>query len=75
MREGTQVDRTPETRSAFLPNSFGQATRHTFERAEVAPAMDGSLGVAFLFRCSETGEVRQWGFEYTQNDLHRLGMH
>lgn len=72
----TIVDRKPVTKSAFLPNCYGQATLHVFERAEVRPPLRGETerGVALLYRCTETGEVRQWGFEYTSEELIRLGV-
>ena len=68
------VDREPKTKGAFLPNSEGRATWHQFERAEEGPGADGDVGVVFLYRCFETGELRAWGFEYTDADLRRPRM-
>lgn len=68
------VDRVPDTRSAFLPNSKGRASLHLFERAEHATGYDGTSGIVLLYRCTETGEIRQWGFEYTSSEMMRLGI-
>lgn len=70
-REGMIVDREPATKVALLPNVHGKPTLHVFERAELSPSFDGDLGVALLYRCQETQELRQWGFEYTDKELGR----
>lgn len=70
------VERKPETRAAHLPNCYGQATLHVFDHAELRPiqAGDTERGVALIYRCTETGELRQWGMEYTSEELIRLGV-
>ncbi len=75
MTKGQIVDRKPETMSAYLVNAaLRRATLHEFERAEVQPLLrgDNEVGVAFLYRCVETGELRRWGMEYTGNERRRL---
>lgn len=67
------VDRRPETKSAIIPNSAGQPTLHTFERAE-SGIVGGERAVLLMYRCSQTGELRQWGLEYTSEELLRLGV-
>jgi hypothetical protein len=60
------VNRTPATKSAILPNAFdGRPTLHVFERAEIQPVFPGEKeeGVALLYRCTRTGELRRWGCE------------
>lgn len=74
MTKGQIVDRKPETLSAYLVvPALKRATLHTFERAEVQPLLrgDNEVGVAMLYRCTETGELRRWGIEYTDAEIRR----
>lgn len=72
----TVVDRVPSTRSALLPNSWGDVTRHEFDHAQQEPILTSvgaiEAGVVFYYRCSETGALRAWGCEYTNADLRKL---
>lgn len=60
-----------ETLTAILPSAgynYNKATRHTYSHSEVAtlPAATAGLmltGVAHMFKCEETGELRRWGFD------------
>lgn len=70
---GTIVERKPATRAAYLPNCYGQVTLHVFDHAELR-SLTGDRAVAMLYRCTETGEMRQWGLEYTSEELLRLGV-
>lgn len=58
-----RVERWPETRTAFLPNSHGRATLHRYSHAEVQTVMGSEPGVVLLYRCDVTGELRRWGCE------------
>lgn len=43
-----------------------RATKHKYSHSEqVTKLIDGRpvVGVGHFFRCSETGELRQWGFD------------
>jgi hypothetical protein len=71
---GTIVERKPATRAAYLPNCYGDVTLHVFDRAELRTLRPGERGVSMIYRCTETGEMRQWGLEYTSEELIRLGV-
>ena len=72
----TVVARKPATKSALLPNSWGDVTRHEFDHAKQEPILTSvggiESGVVFYYRCSETGGLRAWGCEYTDQDLRKL---
>ena len=60
----------PEKTEACLPSvglNYTRATRHTFSHAEEVPYTDadgkpdGSV-YAFVYKCTETGAARRWGF-------------
>lgn len=67
------MKREPETKCAWLPSKafgFRRATKHFFVFAEnvIIPPPPGSKekptnGVAFVYRCEESGTLRRWGFE------------
>lgn len=55
----------------FLPSTglaYRRATKHTYSHSEPKTVRNGSkmiTGLAHYFKCSETGEIRQWGFDTT----------
>lgn len=57
------------TLEAFLPSvglNNRKATKHKYAYSEqVTKTVDGKavVGVGHFFRCTETGELRQWGFD------------
>lgn len=59
------------TTSAYLPSrglNERRCTKHVYSHSEIVtlPARVGAApitGLAHLFRCSETGELRRWGFD------------
>lgn len=57
----------PETKSAFLP-SFGygpgtpRITKHTYSRTMECVVPDDGECYEFLYKCSETGVERRWGY-------------
>lgn len=59
--------RRPEREVVTLMNSKGHWTRHTFSHAElvkVERARGGfDMAHAFMFRCTQTGVIRQFGLE------------
>lgn len=64
---------TVETKTAILPSAgynFRKTTRHTFAYSELVTLpgpgkKDYVTGMGHFFRCSETGELRRWGFDAT----------
>lgn len=56
---------------ALLPSeglNERRATFHTYSHSEVATITRGRekiTGLAHYFKCSETGELRRWGFDIT----------
>lgn len=59
-----------QTLEAFLPShglNNRKATKHVYSHSEMITKKfcDGTpvTGLGHFFRCSETGELRQWGFE------------
>lgn len=60
---------TVQTLEAFLPShglNCRTATRHRYTHSErVTKIIDGrpQTGIGHFYRCSETGELRQWGFD------------
>lgn len=60
----------PENTYPILVNRQGDATRHRYDHTEEAPAIgeDGKpdgMGYAHVFRCTDTGALRRYGFEYS----------
>lgn len=59
------------TATAMLPSSgynFKKATYHVYSHSElVTVKVDGAsvVGLGHFFRCSETKELRRWGFDRT----------
>lgn len=59
------------TTTAVLPSAgynFRKATRHTYSHSElVTVTIDRQqvVGLGHFFRCSETKELRRWGFDRT----------
>ena len=57
------------TVEAFLPShGLGnrKATLHKYSHSESVPKrLDGKpvVGIGHFYRCTETGELRQWGFD------------
>lgn len=57
------------TLEAFLPSTGynnRKATKHRYSHSEpVTKQIDGKAvtGVGHFYRCVETGEIRQWGFD------------
>ncbi len=58
------------TVEAFLPSpglNNRKATLHRYSHSEsVMKTVDGGtpvVGIGHFYRCSETGEIRQWGFD------------
>lgn len=55
----------------FLPSTglgYRRATLHHYSHSAPLTLRNGSktiTGLAHYFKCSETGEVRQWGFDTT----------
>ncbi len=68
------IRREPATKYPYLPNSFGRATLHEFDHAEVQPVLPGDPEncVSLVYRCTVTGELRRWGCEYTDEELRRM---
>lgn len=62
-----------ETQIAWLPSAgynFAKATRHTYSHSELTtlPAATAGIlttGLGHMYKCSETGELRRWGFDVT----------
>lgn len=58
-----------ETLEAFLPChglNNRKATLHRYDHSEPVTKRVGDTtvaGIGHFYRCSETGEVRQWGFD------------
>ena len=60
-----------ETTEAILPSkgyNYNKCTKHKYSHSEVMtlPAATAGYtltGVAHVFKCQETGELRRWGFE------------
>ena len=65
--------RTLPTTKAFLPSEGlrqRRATLHIYDHSEVltVPGPDRTsyvTGLAHFYKCSETGELRRWGFDVT----------
>lgn len=57
--------------SVFLPSAGlneRRATLHTYSHSELMTLqnLDSKVtGLAHMYRCSETGELRRWGFDVT----------
>lgn len=60
-----------QTTTATLPSAgynYRKATYHTYSHSElVMVKIDGQpvVGLGHFFRCSETKELRRWGFDRT----------
>lgn len=61
-----------QTKMAKLTSSgfnYRKWTRHTYAYSEVVrisrPRGENIVGLAHVFKCSETGELRRWGFDVT----------
>ena len=61
---------TVQTLEAFLPShglNNRKATLHVYSHSEAVTKKfcDGApaTGIGHFFRCTETGELRQWGFD------------
>lgn len=60
-----------EPLSAFLPSTglnYRKATKHIYSHSEPKTVRCGGkmiTGLAHFFKCTETGELRQWGFDTT----------
>ncbi len=58
-----------ETTEAFLPShglNNRKATKHRYSHSEsVTKTIDGKpvVGLGHFYRCDETHELRQWGFD------------
>ncbi len=58
-----------QTLEAFLPShglNNRKATKHRYSHSEqVTKNIDGKpvVGLGHFYRCTETGELRQWGFD------------
>ena len=61
------------TLEAYLPcNGLNdrRATRHVYDHSEIItipaiPGFQAVTGIAHVYRCLETGELRRWGFDQT----------
>lgn len=62
------------TTTVFLPSkglNERRATKHVYSHSEVItlPARskesEASTGMGHFYRCTETGELRRWGFDVT----------
>ncbi len=42
-----------------------RATLHKYSHSEPVTLPNGLTGLAHYFRCTETGELRRWGFDAT----------
>lgn len=62
-----------ETLNAVLPSAgynYNKATRHVYSHSELVtlPAVTVGIlttGLGHMYKCSETGELRRWGFDVT----------
>lgn len=58
----------PETDRAYLPSAglgFSRATLHVYHHSEEYLGIGEKLpmlGTAHIYRCTETGAMRRWGF-------------
>lgn len=58
-----------KTKRAFLVNDSREVTLHHYHSSQIITLKneDGApvTGLAHMYRCSKTGDLRRWGFDVT----------